>query len=418
VALAAVGVVAGTVIGLWRQPGAGALDTVWAEDGATFLTEAVDKGPLASLTTSYAGYYHLMPRLLAGLAALLAPDGAAAVLAVGAALLTSLAAVLVFVASSGQLRSAWSRALVSAVVVALPLGQEDLPNSIANLHWVGLYTLFWVLLWTPRGRAGRAVGIATAVLVVGSDILVVALLPLAVARAIRRPPDLGGRRDRYGMTLAAVLASGFVLQVLGLLTGSSSRQLAPDPLRAVSGYALRAVPPGLLGERWVGADVDGHWLALAVVAWLLVLAAAGVALARLTRPEWPLALAAGVHSVALYALPVVLSGIATVRYSAAPAMLLVTALVALLQPGAGWPGRAPLLALTGLICVVGAVNLRLDNPRAHGPRWTESLAQARTQCATRSPADTVEVVIAPAVSEQHSDVTRWVATLPCSYVRR
>ncbi len=69
-ALAAAAVVLGTVVGVWRVPGAGALDTVWAEDGSVFLTGAANQGLLDSITTSYAGYYHLLPRALAKLAVL------------------------------------------------------------------------------------------------------------------------------------------------------------------------------------------------------------------------------------------------------------------------------------------------------------------------------------------------------------
>src|SRR6266516_3366799 len=65
-----VAVLAGTVIVVLRQPGAGALDTVWAEDGTVFLADAVNRSPLDALATSYAGYYHLLPRLLAQVAVL------------------------------------------------------------------------------------------------------------------------------------------------------------------------------------------------------------------------------------------------------------------------------------------------------------------------------------------------------------
>lgn len=404
-ALAVAAVAAGTAVSLARQPGPGALNTVWAEDGQIFLGQAVDDGPLPALGTSYAGYYHLIPRIVAGLTAL-APAGAAAVLlAVAAALLVAGAAVLVYTASAAHLRTPLARSLAAAVVVVVPLAQQELPNSIANLHWYGLYALFWMLIWTPHGRSGRIVAATVVLAVAASDILALAFVPLALARFLHRP---GGRRDRFGTLLAGLLALGLSLQFLGLASGSSSRQLTPDPALAVSGFVLRAVPGALIGERWLGASVDAGWLTLAAVAWLLVTLAVILALRRLTRPGWTLAGVAGLHAAALYALPVLLSGTATFRYAAAPAMLVVTALAALLLPGTGTRGRIPLYVLATLLLVVCAVNLRVHNPRADGPTWSSELDRARTACADGRP--TADLAIPP-LDDHH-----WHTTLPCPYL--
>jgi len=408
VLLGVLAVAGGTAVGLLRQPGAGALNTVWAEDGGIFLTDAEVHGPMAAVGRSYAGYFHLVPRLIAGLATLVPAGAAAAVLAVSAALVTALVAVLVYAASAGHLASPLSRFLVSAIVVVVPLGQDDVLNSIANLHWYGLYALFWVLIWTPRGRAGRTVAAAVVLLVAASDILTVAYLPLALVRAARRRED--GTRDRHGIVLAALLGLGVAVQVVGLATGSSSRQLSPNPVRGLKGYLVRAVPDALLGQRWLGTHVGGTGLALAALAWLILAAAAVVAWRRLVAPAWPLALTAAVHSVVLYVLPVLLSGVATPRYAVAPAMLLIAALVALLQPeGAARP--TAIYALAALLAVVCAVNLRVDNLRAHGPRWSDSLDKARPSCMDSGPGGVTEIPIPPA------DSPPWTVKLPCRYVR-
>lgn len=405
VAVALAAAAAGTAISLARQPGAGAVNTMWAEDGQIFLSQAVDDGPLSALGTSYAGYYHLAPRVVAGLASLAPAGAAAAIIAVAAALIVAATALLVHTASAAHLRTPLARFLAAAVVVVVPLAQEELPNSIANLHWYGLYALFWTLVWTPRGRAGRIVACAVVFAVAASDILTLAFVPLALARAAHRPA--AGRR--FGVLLAGLLGLGLVVQFAGLASGSSSRQLTPDPVLAASGFVLRAVPGALIGERWLGSSVDTAWLVLAALAWLLVAAAVLLALLRLTRPAWALAAVAGLHAAALYALPVFLSGTATFRYAAAPAMLVVTALAALLRPGVGVRGRAPLYALAALLAVVCAVNLRVPNPRADGPTWSGELDRARTACADgRATAD----VPIPPLDDHH-----WHATLTCSYLK-
>ncbi|BBH68043.1 hypothetical protein ACTI_47280 [Actinoplanes sp. OR16] len=371
---AVVAVLAAVVVGLLRQPGPGSLDTVWAEDGSVFLAQADADGPWSALLTSYAGYFHVVPRLLAALAAAVPAEAAAAVLAISAALTTALLAVLVFVASAAHLPSLLSRILVSAVVVVVPVAQDEVLNSIANFHWYGLYALFWVFLWSPRGRAGQVVAVATVLLVATSDILVLAFVPLALFRAARRG-------DRFGKVLGGALAAGLAVQLAGLLAGSSSRELAPDPVVAVAGFLLRAVPAPLVGQRWLGDDLDAGWVALAGFAWLVIAAALFAAVRRVTRPLWVLAAVAAVQSAALYLLPVLLSGVAAPRYAVAPAMLVVVALVALLQPGAGG-SPVPLYALTVLLAVVAVVNLRIGNPRADGPSWSTEIDRAQATCAT------------------------------------
>ncbi|MGN9910395.1 hypothetical protein ACTMTJ_22840 [Phytohabitans sp. LJ34] len=400
VALGVAAVALGTALGLLRQPGAGALDTIWAEDGDVFLGEAVRQGPLDALVTSYAGYFHAVPRLMAAVASLFPAGAASAVLALEAALAVSLLALLVYTASGSHLTGQLSRVLVSAVVVVVPLAQGDVLNSIANFHWYGLYALFWVLIWTPSRPAGRAVAVAVTFLVAASDIIAVVFVPLALWRALRRSPG----RDRHGIALAGGLAVGLLVQFAGLLGGSSERDLAPDPVLAVTGFLLRAVPAPLIGERWLGDSVDTRWVALAAVAWLVVAAALLVAYTRRTRPAWTLAVVAGLHAAALYMVPVLLAGTATPRYAVAPAMLVVTALVALLQPAGS---RLPLYALTALLTLIAAVNLRVDNLRADGPQWSDELDVVRQEC-QRVPGQNVEVAIPP----------DWTTSLPCSYLSR
>lgn len=403
--LGAGAVLAGSALSLWRQPGAGALDTIWAEDGAIFLASAAGPAPAAALVTSYAGYLHTIPRLLAPLAALATPGAAAGVLAVTAAVTTALLAVLVYVASADHLTGRLSRFLAAAVVVAVPVGQEEVFNSIANLHWPGLYVMFWLLLWAPRGRVGRGIATGVVLLVALSDILVLVFVPLALWNAVRR-------RDPHRIMLAAALGVGLAMQVLGLVAGTSSRALTPDPVLAATGFVARAVPAGLVGERWLGTELTAASVVPIAAAWLLVAAVALIAWLRATRPAWTLALLAAGHAAAVYALPVLLSGVATPRYAAAPAMLMVTALIALVRPGEAVPGRAPIYALAALLAVVWVVNLRMDNTRADGPRWSDEVRAAQARCATQAGDTAVELRISPV------EPVSWYARLPCGYVRR
>jgi hypothetical protein len=427
-ALAALAVLAGTVVSLLRQPGYGALDTIWAEDGKIFLTGAVNQGFLGALTTSYNGYYHAIPRLVVELAMAFPAQDAAPVLALSAALITSLFAVLVYVVSGAHLESRLSRLLVSAVVVVLPVAQDEIPNSIANLHWAGLYVVFWLLIWAPKGKWARVLAVALVGLVAASDIIALVFLPLAFARWF------WARRNRHSAWLLAVLSVSVALQISGLLVGSSSRAIHPNLFTAAYRYVLRAVPAGVLGQAWLGQTVHARWYAVAALAWLVVAGAAFLALRRVTRPDVTLAVVAALHSVGLYLLPVFLEGIATPRYAAAPAMLVLVCLVCLLRPrtsAAGgptskrapqarpvvWPSLAfltripaqvPLRILAVLMLVVFAVNLRQDNLRAQGPSWSGELNRVASVCGDHQAS---AVVTFPPGGPQ------WQSSLPCRYLR-
>ncbi len=386
-------VAAMTVASLARQGGAGALDTIYAEDGAIFLSQAVQSSTLETFTTPYAGYLHTVPRLVTELVTLLPPGRYAAGLAVGAALVTALMGWLVFMASGKWFTTLLPRMLVSAVTVVVPVAQEELPNSIANLQWPSLYALFWLLLWAPASLGKRVVAIAATALVALSCVISAALWPLAVWQAYRR-------RDRFSILLAAVLTAGLAGQAFAMLSGGSDRTTNIDPVHWAPWWAVRAVPPAVIGQRWFGADVDTRWLALAGLAWVLLAALVLVAWKRPGGPRLALAGAAAAFSVAVYAVPTILSGIATPRYGAAPAMLLIAALVALLapEPEAGW--RTPFTLLVVLCAAVWATNLVVPNTRGQGPGWQAELSRAQCRAGERL------IPVTP-------DGEGWHVTLPC-----
>lgn len=390
--------VLGSVASILRQPGPGAMDTIWAEDGEIFLTQAVQDGA-GAFTTSYAGYYHLVARLVAGATALLPASQAAAALAIGGALITTVFAIAAYALSGEYLSSTVARLVVSVPVAVLPMAQGDVLNSPANLHWTGLYVLFWFLLCRPASTAGKVLTCAGIVLVVGSDILTGVYLPLVAF-------ELWFHRDRYAVAKAVAFLIPFALQVLGLLTGASEREgLTPDPVRAVTGFVLRAVPTALFGERWVGTAVSTRSLVFAAAAWLIIGAVLVLGLRKVIRPRWTLVIAAGVHSALVYIAPVALSGIATPRYNVAPALLVLVTLVALLNDVTG------VRALAALLLVVCAVNFRVDNARADGPDWHTGLRGAETACAA-DPAGTASVEVTPLAAPG------WHVALPCDYVDR
>lgn len=391
-------VVVGALASLARQPGAGALDTVWAEDGAVFLSTAWSMGSWDTVWAPYAGYVHVLPRVLTEIAVLFPVGWTSEVLALEAAILTGAMAVLVFHVAAAHLPSRTARFVSAAPIVLLPLGQDDLPNAVANLHWPALYVTFWMLLWIPRGTPlAVLVGVATS-LTGASDIVAVLFVPLALAR-LRSVPGPRGWLPSVGLLL------GLCVQLVVRVVNEAPRELSPtlDPVWAAAGVVGRMVPLSVLGDRWVGEPGgDAGFLAVVVAAWTVVAAFCLLALAGgLARRSflW-VALA---HALALYVVPIVLSGVLTPRYIAAPAMLLVAAgAYVVSESGSAWRRRAALGALA-LVVVVWGVNFRVDNRRADGPTWTDAVQEARQACDRPS----IESALEPITPEG------WSVRIPC-----
>lgn len=417
VLLTVLAVLGGTVLSLARNAGVGPLDSTVMEDARVFLADQVNLGFFHTLVTPYSGYFHLLPRLLAGIAALFPPDLAAAVMATEAALVTALLAVAVYFASAGLLPTRVQRLLVAAPVVVMPVAQVELFNEINMLRWQLMYATFWAALWVARGRGGRIA--ATLVLVAAgtSDNVVWLFLPLLVLRwcAWR-----GTRRDFTAIIGGAALALGAVASLISVVAGISSRGVTPrlDPVWAVSAYVLRPIPQMMVGSRWVGESPAHTVTGLIPVAagWLVFLAVVLVAARRRTRPDWLLAGIAFVMGTVLYLYTIMVVGVAGPRYSAPAGMLALTCVVALLTPGPARPGRsrrmavAPLATFTVLFTLVCALNIRMYSWRSDGPRWSDELRQARATCA-QTGVTTADITVSPAF-------IGWSARLPCSYLRR
>jgi hypothetical protein len=400
--VAVVAVLVGTGLSLLRQPAAGGLDTMWAEDGQVLLADAANKSFLRALVTPFSGYYQAVPRLLAESALLFPASWAAAVYAIEAALATALLALVVYVASAQHLPSRLSRLLVASIAVASPLAITGIPVSLANVHWPGMYALFWILLWSPGGRAGRVVGLVIAALIPATNILVILFVPLALARAVTV-------RGWHSKALSALVCTGAAFHLVVLATAKNSRLVSPMVWGAVSSFFTRTVPATLLGEVGLGGVLSPRRQdAITALAWLIVLAALVVAWRGPVRPKWTVAGLAGLYSALLWGTAVASTGVLATRYTAAAGMLVIAAIAALLIPKPGLVGSVPTIAALLLVAVLYAVNLHADYKLAEGPSWTASVRQAREQCAQRG-VRTVDVVIAP-------PVMGWGSHLSCRYL--
>jgi hypothetical protein len=121
--------VVATALLLLRQLGAPALDTLWAEDGLIFLSDALAGGLRGTIAKPYAGYMHLLPRLVAWLASLAPLGWASAIVSGLPALLVALSSLFVFHASRAALEDEGKRAILAASIVLLPASHYEVLNN-------------------------------------------------------------------------------------------------------------------------------------------------------------------------------------------------------------------------------------------------------------------------------------------------
>jgi hypothetical protein len=440
IAIGAVAVLMATALSLSRTRGPGALNSIWAEDGRNFLADALNLSVVDALTAPFNGYWHTGPRILAEIASRFPIEWAPGVLSAEAALVTSVLSLIVYVASGPYLRHPALR-LLAAVPAALPAaGIGWVENNVATLQFPMLYGLFWTLLWMPRTVWGRLIAICVVPFVAFSTPLAVLFLPLALAR-------LAVRRDWLAAALGAGLLAGVALQFGGTAVGWTTRAGigAPryNPIWAIGDYLTKLVPTAVFGEKWTFDRMEqgvcpefvvshpGEHALLVGASWLVVGALVVIGIRR-CRPAWVLAAVAAGYSVLLYSATVMTLGCAANRYFVAPALLLLTAIAALLRPrgtGAavdGAPGAdgavdrtaggaavdrtatdsgaavarrgrltAGALVFLTLAAIVCAANLRSDSPRSGSPRWSDLVDTARQQCVDERPPTVVVTTTVP-----------------------
>ena len=396
--------IAGAVISIYGQNGVGALDTIWAEDGATFYQATLHHGLLGTLAIPYNGYYQLVPRLLIQLVRVFPLTAAAQTITIVGALATSCLAVLVYAASSEHLSSRILRLCVAAPVAVLYVGQEELGNNIVNIPWYMVYAAFWMLLWNPEETWRRWLAAIVLFLTAASDPMVVVLLPLAVARvAVVRGRGFAGQAAFVAGL--AYQAAGFVFQNSYATRVNMPHRL--DPLWASVSYLKNVALPGVVGSRLWAAP--GSHAAVLIVATCLLAGFLIIAASRLSEPCWALACAAVVSSYVFY-LPLVMQSGIRPRYAGAPVLLLITGVAALVVPGKKrhWPA----IALAALIAVLIPLNLHTYNVRTKGPSWRAGLAAATKSCASDAKS-WVDVDISP-----NWVPPTWHVKLPCALVRK
>jgi hypothetical protein len=438
-------VIAGAAVSLARTAGPGALNTIWIEDAANFMQDALHQSVMTTLTTQMNGYYDFVPRAITAIAVAFPLTWAPGIMAVGAALEYAMFGLIAYIASGPHLRSQWLRLLIAAPACLMPLGYTQVNNDLATVQFVALYGIFWLLLWRPVTLGGRLAAPVIMLCTTLSSILPMLLAPLVAARLI-------ADRSKTSIAVAVCWGAGLLTQWTIQWRGMSNRSntMFTSPVWILGNYFTRVVPRALFGETALGGpgtNGEGHPLplrisnvaihnALVVGACAIVVAVVVVALARLTAPNWPLAITAMAFSVLVFIGEIVDNlQVVQPRYVIAPALLLYTAIVAMLRPrgvtgeafSAGepegvlsgdapataarrgpWPVPAgawtPVTVFALLLAVVIGFNFRVVNNRSESPPWTAVVAAATHKC------------MKPGMGDYIYRHAWWQVNIPCSRV--
>jgi hypothetical protein len=417
------GVLAGlcvaTFLHLERQRGVPVWNSLWAEDGRVFLSDAI-RNFTGTFFTQNGGYIHVVPRLIAGAVAALPVKDAAAGMAIGASAAIALTAGFVYLASSEVLRSRTARLALAAAVVLLPVPGAELLANTTNLHFYLLFACFWAFVWQSETAAALGcrglVVLATAL----SDPLSALFLPLAVVAPI-------ARRSARSAAISGLFLAGLATQLVIMWDGARPGRNWGFRLGALPEiFSLRVAGGLLVGDRFLGDAWDSLGRTFAYGALLVVVAVVAALLLRTDRRTLAFALVSLGYAGLFFCAQLVSRGTGGMdpewrgfqlngaRYVLLPTLLLTTVIVAALdrapvhrtRSGWEWSRRAGLIWLAALL----AVNYSVTSDRSRGPRWDRQLMHARGTCASTARM-TAEVLVAP------SPPRVWFATVPCRRLR-
>jgi hypothetical protein len=391
------------------------MNTIWAEDGLIFYSQALTHSFGQTLTTAYGGYFQLFPRLAVQIVRLFPVRDAAATIAILGAMSVSALALIIFHAARGHIASPAARCVLVGSMVLLPVANAELLDNLVNVLWWLFFVTFWMLLWRPRTWSGSILAAVVCLLATGSDPTVALFLPLVIIRMI----VVRGVRENF---VVVGFAAGLFYQVLGTLAWGTPNAPADTSLHGIASlFALRVGLGSFTGTRGTNLIIsshDGAWVGLGLLLIVVVLA---VACFRREAKVILFVSTSLVFSFLSFAVPIGYRGAARVminapaqlgsRYVAVPILLVLGAVIAEadhfhirnLRPRANLGIVVCCLVL--IPCWI--VDLRTPNGRSTGPGWSSQVARATATC--RSKQDGVpDLATAP---------VGWATPVPCVDLR-
>ncbi|MBK4346433.1 hypothetical protein [Lacisediminihabitans changchengi] len=390
--------------------------TVWAEDGTIFVNDAISGRPLEHLFAGYMGYLQFVPRLLADAAVSFARiQDVALFINLSACAVAGLCAALVFWCAQDVVPARALRFVLAAITIGAPLLPIEVLGNAANVHWIFIWTMLWVLLYLPRTRVGAWLLGLVALICALSDIQLLFLVPLFFVRrrsALVWPPRIG-------------LVVGLIAQIATSLLSPREAHSGGlgGAIRAYIGQTALAsyLPDPKLLDAALG-NLRVLWLALAiapfVVAFVYVLKR-GSGLQRITV----LYLVPG--SAVLWTADSYLNGyggaaltphaFSFVRYAVVPSMMLLASVIVaaqILLTRSSRPCRVVgAVAAVAVVALLAIHFVPYDTNRSNGPTWDTAIERAQMACNSEPGSAEEPITTAPKYG-----TVRWVVSVPCSRI--
>lgn len=406
------------VVQLARIGWSGSLNALWAEDGSVFLQGALTQSFWHAVSTEYAGYLVLVPRLIGEAASAVPLDEAPLVVSTLSAVLVGLSGLAVWYASAAHIANPYLRGALVVATILTPVGGLETIDSASYASWYMLFATFWLLLWRPRTQIGASLAALLILATALSNPGVWFFMPLALLRAI-------AVRDRRDATILGAFFAGAAAQAVAF---AISDYEAVEPVWTSHIWAVlvqRVVDGAALGLRLGGEGWKLLGWPLLIV---LTIAGAGALAIGLRRATWsarclaaiavPTALGMFIASVyqRAVALPMLwpadsFNGSAG-RYSIVPVMLLISVAFVTIE-GVRKRRQEPsprawlVAGAVALLLVSTAVSLPERQLSVRGtPPWDAALDDAAARCVAKSASEVVIPVSPPGFGLQ----------LPCSTV--
>jgi hypothetical protein len=395
-----------------RDPSA--WNSIWAEDGAVFLTGAVDQG-FGSLFHFWAGYINTVPRVGALIAAAFPLSIAPAVMTTYAVAVVGICGATVEALSGAFIEGRWARVGLGLCFGFLPAVRVESIANMNNLQFFLVAVSFWPLLAIPGTKRGRRLSVVLLVATASSTIVGLVLLPLGLLRVL----------DRRSRMPAAVFLAVQVLHGLIVLVAHPARQIG-GPI-SFSTVEQTFVTNVLAGQFFGGPFYALRERGLTLLA-LEVVAVALVVLLIIYRPRGvsgQLIVAAGALVLAgvTYVVETKTQG-AWARYAVAPALFMLygVAIVADIASRLKLRARRPDLAgtrghqrsrlawplagvMTLAVVLSWGFSYNVEPYRDSGPRWSSAYAAAKAGCRQGQKAEQLPIL-----------PVGWAVTLPCSAI--
>ncbi len=389
--------VAGTALIEMRHVGFAPWNTIWAEDGAIYLRDAVSLGFVKSILAPHAGYLQVVPHLIAEMVALFPLRFSALMFSLLGSLGAASLGVMTYFVLNDQLAWKWLRLGVAVGIVALPPAEFEISATAVNFNWYLLSACSTLILFRPRKRASAIMSAALLFLTALSTPLVALYFPLIIVRMWRDKSILPTIVE--GGLIAGLVLQGIEVLMLRLQNGVHTGLVLTLEL-----YLGRIVT-----ELFFGWNLSPRLLSLTTgaVAFLALAAVGGVTVLALivvdNRGNVLVGVAYGATSVALFAAEIFIRGGIALRpgqswwsfpagfesrYSDAPLFILLIGVFVLL--GVVWERpnayTRSVVIVTVLVVAAGWItSFYYDSPRTGGVAWSSALEKAALHCRIGTP---------------------------------